>query len=567
MKAISGSREKRVFSSLRIITAALVSLIAVAAAHANAVYYEPRPVLETKSGKLQGVERNGMVMFKDIPYAAPPVGDLRWRPPQPPQPWQGVRDASRFGQACMQPLIDGLTNELVPGSEDCLKLNVFAPKGAKNLPVMVWIHGGGLLTGSATEPYYEPVGLVAEGVVVVSFDYRLGRLGFFAPKELVDEARKNGEPFGNYGIMDQIHALKWVRDNIASFGGDPGNVTIFGQSAGGRSVAWLMTSPAAEGLFHKAIAQSPQQLPMRLLTQERFGKPAVEANDQKFIASKGNMTLKELRALPADEASLSAVDFITGGFDSAMIDGEIILDDALPLFAQGKQHKVPFMVGTLSWDASFFALAAPPVATYVTTMKQDPSTIAELYKDYPYQCDQALSPQIMADGWYTGAVKLLADSANKAAPAYAYYYTFVTPSLKGSYIGPAHTFELPYVFGALDTLNRAPTEATPVDPCQKIAEGRVDAKQKSMWSPYWFPATDPDGEADLSMARQMARSWTNFAKTGNPNDQGKDTWPRYDIANDVMRNFANDQEGTIANVDKARVDYQLQFIRSFYGIR
>lgn len=535
-------------------------------AFATEVYYEARPILETRNGKLQGVERNGMVMFKNIPYAAPPVGELRWRPPQPVQNWTGVRDASRFGPASMQPFVDGLTNELVPGSEDCLHLNVYAPKGAKNLPVMVWIHGGGLLTGSGTEPYYEPVGLVAEGVVVVNFDYRLGRLGFFAPKELVEEARRNGEPFGNYGIMDQIQALKWVRDNIATFGGDPDNVTIFGQSAGGRSVTWLMTSPASAGLFHKAIAQSPQQLPMRFLTEDRFGKPSVEANDQKFIEAMGNKTLAELRALPADEVNLTAADFITGGFDSAMIDGEIILDDAIPLFAQGKQHKVPFMVGTLAWDASFFALGAPTVADYVKKMQEDPARIAELYKDFPYQCGDALSPQIMADGWYTGAVKLLADSANKVAPAYAYYYTFVTPNVKDSYIGPAHTFELPYVFGTLDTVNPAPGSPTDADPCQKIAEAKADAKQ-SKWSKYWFPVTDPAGQADRSMTEQLTKSWTSFARTGDPNYGGKNIWPRYTMADDVMREFSGDPEGTIANVNKARVDYQLDFVRAFYGLK
>jgi para-nitrobenzyl esterase len=553
-------------STLHIAAAAFVSFIGINA-YANNVYYEPRPILETKNGKLQGVERDGMVIYKNIPYAAPPVGDLRWRPPQPPQAWAGVRDASKFGEACMQPLINGLTSELVPGSEDCLKLNVYAPKGAKNKPVMVWIHGGGLLTGSATEPYYYPTGLIAEDVVVVTFDYRLGRLGFFAPQELIDEARKNGEPFGNYGIMDQIQALKWVRDNIATFGGDPNNVTIFGQSAGGRSVTWLMTSPMAAGLFHKGIAQSPQQLPMRDMNKERFGKPSVIANDQKFVAAHSNKSMKDLRALAADQASLSAADFIDGAFDSAMIDGQIILDDAIPLFAQGKQHKVPFMIGTMSWDASFFALSAPPVESYIKAMKQDPQKITKLYKDFKYQCDQALSPQIMADGWYTGAVKLLADSANKHAPAYAYYVTFVTPALKASYIGPAHTFELPYVFGALDTVNLAPRKAKPANPCQAIAQGRIDAKEKSAWSKYWFPATAPNGKADQSMATQFAKSWTSFAKTGNPNYDGKNIWPRYDINTDVMRHFANGHEGPIVKVNKDRVDYQLEFVRAFYGVK
>jgi para-nitrobenzyl esterase len=293
---------------------------------------------------------------------------------------------------------------------------------------------------------------------------------------------------------------------------------------------------------------------------------SVEANDQKFIESKGNKTLAELRVLPADDVILTAADFITGGFDSAMIDGEIILDDAIPLFAQGKQHKVPFMVGTMAWDASFFALGAPTVADYVKKMQEDPARIAELYKDYPYQCDDALSPQIMADGWYTGAVKLLADSANKVAPAYAYYYTFVTPNVKDSYIGPAHTFELPYVFGTLDIVNPAPGSPTAADPCQKIAEAIADAKQ-SRWSKYWFPVTDPAGQADRSMTEQLTKSWTSFARTGDPNYGGKTIWPRYTMADDVMRNFSGDPEGTIANVNKARVDYQLDFVRAFYDLK
>ena len=214
-------------------------------AHAD-VYNEARPIVEVRNGKLQGVEEHGILAFKNIPYAAPPVGELRWRPSQPAQNWQGVRDASRFGQACPQPMVEGLNAELIPGSEDCLKLNVYTPKSGnnspvKNLPVMVWIHGGALLTGSATEPYYEPIALIGQNVIVATIDYRLGKLGFFAPKALAEEAAKNDEPVGNYGIMDQIAALKWIRENIAAFGGDPNNVTIFGESAGGRSVTWLMT--------------------------------------------------------------------------------------------------------------------------------------------------------------------------------------------------------------------------------------------------------------------------------------------------------------------------------------
>ena len=262
----------------------LGALIASLVFNANAdVYSESRPIIDIKNGKLQGVETNGMLAFKNIPYAAPPIGELRWRPPQSAKNWEGIRDASQFGAACIQPLVKGLNNELVPSSEDCLKLNVYTPKAGKNFPVMVWFHGGGLIEGSATEPYYQPVGLTREGVIVVTIDYRIGKLGFFAPKELTEEAENHGEPVGNYGIMDQIYSLKWVHDNIAAFGGDPNNVTIFGQSAGGRSVTWLMTSPAAKGLFHKAIAQSAQQLPLRDQTQEKFGMISEESLDAKYI--------------------------------------------------------------------------------------------------------------------------------------------------------------------------------------------------------------------------------------------------------------------------------------------
>lgn len=552
-------------SILRTAVTAL-ALLFVINAYANNVYYEPRPIIEIKDGKLQGVERNGMVMFKNIPYAAPPIGDLRWRPPQPVQSWSGVRDASRYGSACMQPLLDGFTNELVPGSEDCLQLNVYAPKGAKNRPVMMWMHGGALFLGSGVEPYYDPRSLVAEDVIVVTINYRLGRFGFFAPKELIEEAKANGEPFGNYGIMDEIQALKWIRDNIAAFGGDPNNVTIFGQSAGGRSVAWLMTSPASAGLFHKGISLSAQQLPLRGATAGRFGKTSVQENDQKFIEAKGNKSLKELRALPADEVTTTAGDFLTGGFDSAMIDGQIIIDDPIPLFTQGKQHKVPYIIGTMAWDASFFAVDAPSVENYVKSTKQDPQVISKLYKDFPYQCDQALSPQIMADGWYTASVKLIADSANKSAPAYAYYFSYLTPTVRPNYIGPGHTFELPFVFGSLDKVNLAPRKPGPGRPCQEILDIKNDAKQSKL-NKYFFPVADPASKSDQSIVKQLAKEWTSFAKTGNPNYDGKNVWPRYDINTDIMRHYSSGREPTIAKVNKARVDYQLEFLRAFFAVK
>lgn len=530
------------------------------------VYDEARPIVEIKNGALQGVAAKGMVAFKNIPYAAPPVAELRWRPPQPAKNWAGIRDASRFGEACLQPEARGLNSELVPGAEDCLKLNVYTPKVGKNLPVMVWFHGGGLIEGSAIEPYYEPVGLIKEGVIVVTVDYRIGKLGFFAPKELIEEANRNGEPVGNYGTMDQIHSLKWVRDNIAAFGGDPNNVTIFGQSAGGRAVTWLMTSPAAKGLFHKAIAQSAQQLPLRELRQEKLGMVSQEAMDASYLESLGVNDLRSLRALSADKLLLTSKDFQEGEFGGSMIDGQIIVGDAIPLFAEGRQHRVPFMIGTNSWDASFFVLSQPPVSAYLNKMGESPKAVNKLYATFKDKC--ALSAEIMADGWYKGAVKLLASSAGQYAPAYAYYYNYVTPNVRPAIIGAAHTFELPYVFGALDTVPHAPTKPRLAgNQCKQINQALADMKQKGQWSKYWFPSTDPASKEDQFMSEQLGKSWAAFAKTGNPNYEGAATWPRYELAQDVMREFNQGKKALIKDLDKARVDYQIKAVKTIYQIQ
>lgn len=545
----------------------LACVVSFCACSAQAdVYDEARPIVEIKNGKLQGVAAKGMVAFKNIPYAAPPVGALRWRPPQPAKNWEGIRDASRFGEACMQPEARGLNSELVPGSEDCLKLNVYSPLVGEKLPVMVWFHGGGLIEGSATEPYYEPVGLIREGVVVVTVDYRIGKLGFFAPKELIEEAQKNGEPVGNYGTMDQIHSLKWVRDNIAAFGGDPNNVTIFGQSAGGRAVTWLMTSPAAKSLFHKAIAQSAQQLPVRELGKEKLGMISEAVMDANYMTTLGVEDLRGMRALPADKLLLTPKDFQAGEFGGSMVDGKIIVGDPIRLFAEGKQHKVPFMIGTNSWDASYFVLSQPPVGAYLNKMGEAHKVVNKLYATFKDKC--ALSAEIMADGWYKGAVKILASSAGEYAPTYAYYYNYVTPNVRPAMIGAAHTFELPYVFGALDTVPRAPAKPEPAgSQCKRINQALADMKQNGEWSKYWFPSTDPVSKEDQKISEQLGKSWAAFARTGNPNYVGGAAWPRYDIKKDVMREFSQGKRTLIKDLDKARVDYQIKAVKAIYEIQ
>ena len=545
----------------------ILSIVAIWSVNANAeVNGESRPIIQVKNGKLQGVESKGMLVFKNIPYAAPPVANLRWRPPQPAVNWNGIRDASQFGKACIQPLVKGLNSELVPGSEDCLNLNVYTPKTGKNLPVMVWFHGGGLTEGSASEPYYQPVGLTREGVVVVTVDYRLGKLGFFAPKELAEEAKINGEPVGNYGTMDQIHSLKWVRDNIAAFGGDPTNVTIFGQSAGGRSVTWLMTSPAANGLFQKAIAQSAQQLPLRDMSKEKLGMISEESLEVDYMQTLGATSLKELRALPADKFLITPKEFQDGEFGGSFIDGQIIIGDPIPLFAEGKQYKIPFMIGTNSWDASYFMLGQPPVAIYIKKMQENTQIIDKLYSKFSEKC--SLSAEIMADGWYRGGVKLLANSANKYAPSYAYYFNYLTPNIRASHIGAAHTFELPYVFGDLDNVLPAPSKPeNGTNICEQINLAVSDMKQRAVWSKYWFPMTAPDNKEDQSISEQLTRSWAAFAKTGNPNYTDNEIWPRYDINKDIMREFIQGKESVIKHLKKDRVDYKIKAVNAVYHLQ
>ncbi len=544
--------------------AVLITLLARDAR--GSVYDEERPVLETKAGKLQGVVEHGMVVFKNVPYAAPPVGDLRWRPPQPPKPWVGIRDASRFGEACIQPLVKGFNSELVPGSEDCLQLNVYAPRDAKDAPVMVWIHGGALLAGSAVEPYYQPIALTKAGAVVVTVNYRLGKLGFFAPRELSEEAAANHEPVGNYGVMDQIAALRWVKENVRAFGGDPGNVTIFGQSAGGRSVLWLMTSPAAKGLFHRAIAESAQQLPLRDQKREKDGLVPEEVMDARFVAAIGAKDLKEARSLPAERILVTPQEFQEGDFSGSFIDGEIIVGDPIPLFAQGRQVPVPFIIGTNSWDASFFMIGQPPLDAYVKRMHEDPKVVEKLYAEFEYRC--VLTAEVMADGWYRGGVKLLADRASRLAPSYAYNFSYLAPGIRASHIGAAHTFELPYVFGTLAYVLPAPGKGeSGAGPCGLIDKAAADLREKAVWSSYLFPTTDANGKEDQAISEQIASAWVAFARTGNPNVAGQPPWPTYSLRDDVMRNFGRGKDALVRDLHKDRVDYQMQALKALYGVR
>jgi para-nitrobenzyl esterase len=525
-----------------------------------------RPVATVETGSLQGITEYNMNVFKNIPYAAPPVGDLRWRPPQPAATWSGTRDASQFGDSCPQPYVKNLSAGLgLPGNEDCLKLNVFTPlKPARDLPVMVWIHGGGLIVDGAKDAQFTPINLVKNGVIVVTFDYRLGSLGFFASQELIAEAKAKGEPVGNYGTMDQIAVLKWVKRNIAAFGGNPNNVTIFGESAGGRSVTWLMVSDAARGLFHRAIAESAQQSPIRGMTDKRLGMAPETEISANFMKGLKVQSLKELRSLPAQKLVLTAADFEKGEFGGPFIDGQILKGDPIPLFAAGQQAKVPFMIGTNSWDSSFLVPAQPSMAGLAKMLHEDPKILKQLYDKVQDQC--IASSDAMGDMFYRGSTKLLADSMNGIAPGYAYYFDYLTKNIRPAYPGVPHTFEISYVFGSYPLMPQAPKIVeSSANRCARIEQATMDLKQKGIWSKYWYPITDKNDPQDIAMSEKMSASWAQFAKTGNPNVDGQASWPIYNLKSDVMRNFSANSE-TITGLLKERVDYQMLHLREIYAL-
>lgn len=522
-----------------------------------------RPKVQVETGALQGTTEFNMNVFKGIPYAAPPIGDLRWRPPQPAMSWAGTRDASKFGDSCPQMYVKNLSTGLgLPGNEDCLKLNVFAPqKPGKELSVMVWIHGGALQTDGAKDPLYAPINLVKNGVIVVTFDYRLGSLGFFASKELIDEAKVKGEPVGNYGTMDQIAVLKWVKRNIAAFGGNPNNVTIFGESAGARSVTWLMVSDAARGLFHRAIAQSAQQSPLRGLNEKRLGLvPATEIAN-KYMATLGAKSLKELRSLPTQKLVFTASNLKEGEFASSMIDGQILKGDPIPLFASGQQAKVPFMIGTNSWDASLFVFNQAPLEAIAKAYREDPKILDQLYGNISDKC--SVSADLMGDMLFRASTKFLADSMNGVAPGYAYYFDYLTKNIRSAYPGVPHAFDISYVFGSYGLIPQATKNIEVATNRCALIEAAIAENKKGIWPMYFYPSTNINDPQDIAISERMAASWAQFAKTGNPNIEGQANWPIYSLKDDVMRTFSPDAE-TIKGMLKDRVDYQLLHLKNLY---
>jgi para-nitrobenzyl esterase len=483
------------------------------------------PVVQIESGRVRGLDADGVVSFKGIPYAAPPVGKLRWRAPQPAQHWSGVRDATKFGPECMQ------TSDEVPKSETCLTLNVLRPAtSAGQLPVMVWIYGGANVRGQ-TSLYPRGDALAKLGVVFVSMNYRMGRLGFFAHPALLAETPD--ELHGNYGYMDQRSALQWVQRNISAFGGNPKAVTIFGQSSGGGSVVVHLTSPLSRGLFQRAIMLSPgfptpraEAGPLTELSDAE--NTAVDYARSLGITAEGPEALAALRALPAEklvegtdheaeEAALAAGKPIIG-VAGPMRDGKFVVEAPEIVLAAGREAKVPVMIGATDRDHAQGSAESKDELFAIFG-----ANAGEARKLYDPQGDQTLDElkqQVFSDKVHMESARYLADEVARAGrPAYLYRFSYVAESERPKQKGALHGSEIPYVFNI---------------PAEVVGD-KVTADDKKM-------------------AETVSAYLVSFAKTGDPNGGNRPQWPRHDPAVDKLIDFTNN--GVVVGPDplKARLD-------------
>ena len=484
----------------------------------------------TKSGSLKGVTEGKVVAFKGIPFAQAPVGDLRWRAPQPVKRWKGVKAADQYGPDCMQiPFKADAAPLGVKPAEDCLYVNVWAPAetSKKKRPVMVWIYGGGFVNGGSSPPVYAGSKFAEDGVVFVSFNYRLGRFGFFAHPGLTREAA--GAPQGNYGILDQIAALKWVQDNIAAFGGDADNVTIFGESAGGFSVHGLTTTPLAKGLFDKAIAMSGGGRdvlgPLRTMAE-------VEAIGAKFAKSKGvegddAKAMAALRALPADSVmnGLNLMSLFGGtDFTAMFADGQIVRTSIDKAYAAGDGAAIPMMIGANDADGFFFGgdldAAYGPVGA-------DRANAEKVYDPAGDKNAKRIGVAVSADLMFLEPGRHVSRIiAAKGQPVYTYRYGYVPDYLRPIMPGALHASELPFVFDTVDVRHGAKT-------------------------------TDNDRAA----ARLVHQYWVNFAKTGAPSAPNGGAWTRFDPAADNIMIFdASGAREAKPDPIAARLDFMEHFV-------
>lgn len=489
----------------------------------------PSPRVKTAAGIVEGSWEGESAVFKGLPYAAPPVADLRWRAPQPARPWQGVRKADAFGKACMQAPGAALAagaGDIGPMSEDCLTLNIWTPgTGNARRPVMVWIHGGALVFGAGSQSLYDGQALAARDAVVVSLNYRLGPLGFFDHPALAGTS--GGDV--NFGLLDQIAALKWVRDNIAAFGGDPGNVTVFGESAGGQSVLALFASPKARGLFHRGIVQSAYGIPSNTRAKARAVSLKVAASlgvaDEKARAA-------QLRAIPQQRFA-TAFD----GEGMSLAPGFVVGDAALPdtilaSFQKQRQAKLPLIIGNNSDEATVATAFGLDPAAVVDRMGAGRILLKPLY---PGVDDNAeLGRQAVRDLVFTAFAKRIAYLHSQRAPTWRYYFSHVQTGLRTPPAGVGHGGEIVYVMGTADA-------------CRCLAV--------------------PFSAADRKVSRDIGDYWFAFARNGVPAAAGAPAWPKDSAKRPQVLEFT-DTPTPRANFMQARLNVMigaLKGIGSYLG--
>ncbi|MGH8181369.1 MAG: carboxylesterase/lipase family protein [Steroidobacteraceae bacterium] len=483
---------------------ALAIAISLGCAPTAAAASKVEPIVTIAQGMLAGrVDTRGVRSFKGIPYAKPPVGDRRWKAPVAAGGWTGVRDAGRFGAGCIQPPwpARSIYNDHISNvSEDCLFLNVWAPAHARNAPVIVWIYGGGLVFGSTWEPYYDGSGFAAHGVVFLSMNYRLGVLGWLALPALSAESPHGVS--GNYGLLDQIAALEWVRRNIADFGGDPGNVTIMGESAGGLSVAYLLASPLARGLFQKAIGESLGIYSEPELKKADHGLPAAEETGARLARSLRAADLEALRVMDATKLNLAALE--AGYLPTGTIDGWALPRQLVDTYDRREEAHVPVLMGFNAGEIETLPGFLPPLPSSGAAYEQEirkrygdlASEFLRLYPAADVKASMMAAGRDAIFGW--GAERIVRDEAAVGRPAYLYFFDHGYPAASARGLRAFHASEIPYVFG-------------------RIGPG---APKLANWP-------RAQGPAEEALSQAMIAYWTSFARTGTPSAPGEPDWPTF----------------------------------------
>ena len=466
------------------------------------------PVVDAPAGRVQGAVVDGVRVFKGIPYALPPVGPQRWKPPLPVPRWTATRDATAFGPACVQPKPRSesiYTWDLPATSEDCLSLNIWAPATARRASVFVWIHGGALSSGAGSDRLYDGTQLARRGVIVVTINYRLGILGFLAHPALSAESPSNTS--GNYGLLDQIAALRWVKANIGAFGGNAAKVTIAGESAGGLSVMYLLAAPDARGLFARAIAQSAYMISTPELRGSPFGDPAAETAGVYVAGKLGVSDLPALRAM--DAAAITNGIAGSGWLPSGVVDGHVLTRQLVDTFDRGEQAKVPVLAGFNTGEIrSLRALLPPPAAdaaAYEARIRERYADLAGAFLErYPASHIEESMLATTRDAMYGWTAERLASrQTSLGVPSFLYVFDHGYAPAEGMGLHAFHASELPFVFGTAD---RTP--------------------------PRWPPVPTTPVETALSDA--MLGYWASFARDGVPTAPGQPAWKPYGTVRAAM---------------------------------